>query len=178
METTSCRVKPRTPPPRMDKTFLDRAWPLWQAGELIEAGRLLFESMPAEERAPWAIGFLKFAVARCGLSSAPVENLMSIVDDPARWGEAHGAFRLLRQTGLQIDRTQTLTDEQQILSRLLCVGEITAKVIYNASNSPRPFDHNVGWWVAQILKHFLDHVNGEDSSEQAWLLLCGQEESF
>lgn len=161
----------------MDKTDLDCAWQSWQAGSRNTAGHRLFESMPAEERPLWAIRLLKFAVAQCGMPSPSIDNLMRVADDPPRWGEAHDAFSLLRRAVLALER-QHRTNEQEILYRLLFVGEITAKVIYNASGSPRPFDHDSGWWVAQILKHFLDQLNGEDSSEQAWLLLCSQEESL
>lgn len=159
----------------MDKTFLDQAWPLWRAGQLIDAGHLLFESMPEQDQPRWAIRLLKFAVARSGISSAPVENLLRIADDPARWGEAHDAFRQLRRAGLALDR-QNLTDEQHLLLRLLCVGEITAKVVYNASGFPAPFDHDAGWWVASIFAHFLDRTG--DATEQAWVMLCGQEQSI
>jgi hypothetical protein len=161
---------------RVNKTSLDEAWPLWQAGHWIAAGRLLFESMAEEERPRWAIRLFKHAVARGNVSCEPINNLLRIVSDPTQWHRAHDAFGRLRDAGLQLDRAPSLTEEQQTLSHLLGVGEITAKVTFNASNAsrPYPFDEDSGWWVASIFKHFLDRVNGEDSSKEAWLVLVGQ----
>src|SRR4051794_5740934 len=132
--------------------------------------------MPAQERPLWAIRLFKFAVAQGGVPSSPIGNLMRIATDPARWGEAHAAFNLVRRSTLALQRQRT--NEEETLYRLLLVGEITAKVIYNATDTTAPFDEDSGWRVAGLFKHFLDHLNGEDSSEQAWLVLCGQQESL
>jgi hypothetical protein len=161
----------------MDKTILDQASVAWHAGHLTGAGCLIFESLPAEERPRWAIRLFKFAAARAAVPSPPVENLLVIADDPTRWSEAHDAFRRLRRAGIQLKELGPPTAQQQLLRHLLGVAEVTAKVIYNASGSPRPFDYDAGYWLGQVLKHFLDFHNGHDSSEQAWLILCGQEES-
>ena len=45
------------------------------------------------------------------------------------------------------------------LKRLLFVAENTAKVIYNASGEPAPFDADAGWELVPCVEHFLATIS-------------------
>ena len=56
-----------------------------------------------------------------------------------------------------------------------CVAENTAKVIYNASNEPAPFDHDAGWWVVPCFEHFLATVAEASATNGGLQLLFGDD---
>jgi hypothetical protein len=173
----------------MEKTILDLASVHWREGRLREAGRLLFESMPPRRQAEWAGSILKYAAVASRVRHPAVRRLLEIADDPAQWGDGHRAFDALRRAVLPLTANPARSDEEQLLLRLLGLAEVTAKVIYNATDPRDPFDHDAGWWVAETLKAALDraiqqagsgylHAPSEDAayfaSRTAWLTLCGR----
>jgi hypothetical protein len=67
----------------------------------------------------------------------------------------------------ELERTQGLTKEQKLLSYILSLAELVAKVTYNAVNPPDEFDEDSGWCLAPFLKGFADHYWPDDEFRRA-----------
>jgi hypothetical protein len=158
-----------------DDNRVERAAEHWRGGRLLEAGKLLFESLPRELRPNWASRILKLAVGRSGVRVSPIENILHIADHPSEWGNAHRAFSALRKSTLELERMQVTTQDQELLLSLVLLAELVAKVVYNATDPPDPFDEDSGWWIAPCLKDFLDLLGDDGFSKAAWTALCSQE---
>ena len=158
-------------------TAVAKATAHWQAGRYLEAGELLFETLPLEVRPKWAARVLRAAVDKSGIEFAPIENVLRIANHPEQWGEAHNAFTVLRESTFELGKNKFRTKEQELFLCLLYLAENVAKVIYNTSGLPWAFDEDSGWWVAQALRDVLDEVGDPEFSQSAWLLLCAREDS-
>lgn len=51
---------------------------------------------------------------------------------------------------------------------LLPLGELVAKVTYNATNPMDEFDEDSGWWIAPCLQDILSRLNDDAFSNEAW----------
>jgi hypothetical protein len=132
---------------------VERARERWTAGERLEAGRRLYEALLPELRPRWAGRLLGLA---CSRLSPPrcVEQVVDIAFYPSRWHEAHEAFRAVRLSVLAQERGAGPRDAQQ--SRLFALAETVAKVAYNASGAPAPFDFHAGWHAPERLFALLE----------------------
>jgi hypothetical protein len=74
-------------------------------------------------------------------------------------------FQAVRELTLQAQR-QTSKDCKYTL--FLSIAENAAKVIYNASGEPAPFDPNAGVKLIHSLAVFTNEVGDEEFSERAW----------
>jgi len=155
-----------------DFEHLERAGEYWRGGQPLEAGRLIFENLPAQVRPRWASKILRLAVGRSGSSVPPIDHLLEIADRPTEWGNAHRVFSLLRKSTLDLERLQNRTPEQEIVIHNLYLAENVAKVIYNSTDPPDEFDEDSGWWVVACLRGIVDWWNDEEFSEEAWSALC------
>ncbi|MFT3772891.1 MAG: hypothetical protein QM820_46490 [Minicystis sp.] len=72
---------------------------------------------------------------------------------PGSWPEAHRAFRDVRQVALQFERAGTPASDPT--QQLLGVAENAAKVIYNATNLPAPFDAPAGLHLLVSVAHYV-----------------------
>jgi hypothetical protein len=147
----------------------------WRGGRPLEAGELLFESIPREFRPNWASRILKSAAGRSGIQFLPIENMLYVADHPTQLRTAHHAFDILRHSTLELERIQVRTKDRELLLSLLLLAELVAKVIYNATDPPDPFDEDSGWWIPVCLKDLFDLLGDNDSAKSAWLELCAQE---
>ena len=89
--------------------------------------------------------------------------------DQPRWAEAHDAFSELRQHVLVEEDRGTARDVLRY--RILFVAEIAAKLTYNASGAPRPFDADTGPWMAATARRVVDHVGSPVFEAQVWRAL-------
>src|SRR5437867_2698660 len=151
---------------------LNRAAEYWRSGQAIQAGRLIFENLAIKARPKWASSILESVVRRSGIRFAPIESILHIANHPAEWNQAHTAFSTLRKSTLELERLHARSPEQKILLAQLGLAENVAKVIYNATNPPDPFDEDSGWWVAPCLKSILDLLGDNEFSEVMWSALC------
>ena len=152
--------------------YLERALQYWQAGKPREAGRLLFENMPEENRPRWATRILELVVNKTGVKSAPVERILYIGKHPTEWHMAHEAFCSARRLGLKLREAKVRSTETIFLCYHLGLAEVVAKVIYNGTNPRDEFDRDAGWWIPECLKQILDSVNDEEFSKSMWSALC------
>jgi hypothetical protein len=97
----------------------------------------------------------------CGVIEPPsvVTAVLELAADETRWGEAHDAFQRVRKHALARRENDVLHDER--VDALLDLAEKTAKVVYNASGSPAPFDHNAGWKIAPSLRRLITAIGDE-----------------
>jgi hypothetical protein len=121
----------------------------WDAGDALQAGQILCEHLRVAERPGWAVASLDLA-ARLVPPVPEIEVASTIAKTPARWHEAHEAFQAIRWL--------TLRETDRLCQSVLILAENTAKVTYNASGSPAPFDADAGWWIAQNVRSIIDRV--------------------
>src|SRR5204862_5354847 len=137
-----------------NEQVINEAQKNWQAGRVLEAGRVLYEHLPERARPGWAANVL--ALAKVYLPSIPeVEAVLMIAQDPDRWLEARSIFQSIRTLTLKAEREE---EPQPLYLGLLSLAENTAKITYNsfrqpswveALDPPRPrFDADSGWWIA------------------------------
>jgi hypothetical protein len=147
---------------------------LWNNGNTLEAGRLLFEMIPPDARPGWASRILRFAIDKSDMTYSPIQEIADIADHPDEWERAHQVFHGLRERTLDLDekrRKGGLTKQEDILVKLLLIAELVAKVTYNATDPSDEFDEDSGWWIAVTLRDFVDCLDDESFSREAWLTL-------
>jgi len=54
---------------------------------------------------------------------------------------------------------------------ILYLAENVAKVAYNASGCPRPFDHDAGWWVAACARWIVERSADAGLEARVWAAL-------
>ena len=160
--------------PIEDNNHLERAAEYWRGRQPLEAGKLLFENLPANVRPKWASRILKLVLGRSGIRLPAVERVLYIADHTTEWKNAHRAFSKVRKSTLGLDRLRArgLTKKQELLGWLLALAELVAKVTYNATNPSDGFDEDSGWWIAPCVKDFLESLNDNEFSKVAWSALC------
>jgi len=173
------RFAPRKITPEMpsyEDIALDQALECWRAGQALEAGRLIFESLPNDIPPKWAAGVLRLVLERSGVRLSLFEDVLFIADHPPQWRHAHRTFSNVRDSLLTLDkkRNRGLTSEEQLISSLLSLSELVAKVTYNATDPLDRFDDDSGWWIAASLKGFVDRWRDPYFSESAWTVLSSR----
>jgi hypothetical protein len=143
----------------------------WRSGNALEAGRLIFESLPNDVRPQWAGRVLRLVLRRTGIKSEPIERIIGLVDNPVDWSQAHDAFSAARDVVLQLERLAFRDPQQSMLLSHLLLAELVAKVTYNATNPYDEFDEDSGWWIAPCLEEILNKVGDQDFSESMWQAL-------
>jgi len=143
-----------------------KAHELWDSGEPLEAGRILYEMLPVQERPGWAVGV--FDVCCSALETVPPEldTVRALARTPSRWHEAHDAFQAVRRIVLAAEIAQP--EAAPLPVRVLLLAENVAKVTYNASGGSAPFDHNAGWRIASCARSVTDAVNDGGFHDDVW----------
>lgn len=136
----------------------------WSSGRALEAGRILYEYLPNDQRPLWAARILAHCLQLIR-SVREIDAIYEIAMDKTRWKEAHGAFWPLRELILKAERSKSA---DEIYARILYLAENTAKVAYNASGEAAPFDHDAGWWIISNLRYIVDKVKDVEFEVRAW----------
>lgn len=71
-----------------------------------------------------------------------INELYTIIDTQENWKQAHNQFSRIRQFLLDNKNYQPET--------YLLLAENVAKVTYNCSNEPAPFDKDSGWYISSL----------------------------
>jgi len=108
----------------------------------IEIGRQIFEDLPNDIRPGWAELILSRFDNYIKDIPTPIKELFPIIYDEDRWQEAHGQFSKIRQFLLDCRHYQP--------EAYLPLAELVAKVTYNASGQPAPFDSDSGHYIPSI----------------------------
>jgi hypothetical protein len=136
----------------------------WSSGQTLEAGRILYEYLPNNQRPLWAARILAHCLQLIR-SVREIDTIYEIAMDKTRWKEAHEAFGALRELTLKAERSKS---NYEIYAGILSLAENTAKVAYNASGEAAPFDHNAGWRIISNLRHIVDKVKDVEFEVMAW----------
>lgn len=148
----------------MKRKFIAEARPFWEEGQPLRAGEILYEHIRNQHRPQWAAEVLE--ICRNLIPAVPeVDAVHDIAKDSKRWPQAHQAFSAVRELTLRAERAEGSDD---IYRAVLYVTENAAKVIYNASGEPAPFDHDSGWWLVANLRHIVDTLNDARFAAEAW----------
>jgi hypothetical protein len=128
----------------------------------LEVGQTIFESVPTEMRPKWAAEILRASLSRSGIPHSAFKPVLECATRKSDWKKAHDVFSRMRKKTLALESSPNLSDEKHLLLRNLYLAENVAKVIYNGSNPPDPFDEDSGWWITLCLKSILDSLNREN----------------
>jgi hypothetical protein len=162
--------------PQCDNSHLKQAAEYWADGLSLEAGKLIYESLPGKSRPRWASGILKAVLDRSGIQSSLFDQVLAAADHEEMWESGHHVFSVLRESMLRLDklgRDRALSEDEKLLASILSLAELVAKVIYNATNPPDEFDEDAGWWIARCLRGFVDNRwRDEHFAKAAWSALC------
>jgi len=99
-------------------------------------------------------------------------ELYPIIDDKNRWREAHEQFTKIRVFGLENKNNQP--------EEYLNLAELVAKVTYNASGQPAPFDSDSGNFIASLALKATDHFDDNSLEEEvkSVILLFNRNKKF
>jgi len=154
---------------------LRRAEGLWRSGRAVDAGRMILEAVPSNDRPAWAAGVLRWALTKSNIP--PIWQfyvILDIAETPECWRRAHQAFSNVRALTLILDKKNKqgqLTHEEQLIHTISSIAELVAKVSYNASNPADEFDEDSGWWIADVLKGVSDSLDEEGMTSEIWKIL-------
>ena len=148
----------------MQHDYIDKATLLWTTGRSLEAGRTLYEHIPNGSRPGWAANILGLC-RTLTKTIAEVDAVYEIALDATRWPEAYDAFQRVRKLTLQAEKIRV---KDPIYVDILALAENTAKVTYNSSGAPAPFDRDAGWWIVHNLRTIVDDYNDDDFASEAW----------
>ena len=135
----------------------------WLDGDAIAVGYRLMKPLSPAAQVARAVAVLE----RCCAVQPQVPQLQQVLEigrEPARWSEGHKAFRAVRQLTLLEERTPTTKPYEA----LLFVGEIAAKIIYNASGCSAPFDEDSPWWLPRCALDFCKAVDDQAFTDALW----------
>ena len=138
----------------------------WLRGDAVEVGRTLMMGLAPAKQVACARLVLDLCRARF-LPVEAVDQVSALAADPSRWVEAHAAFTAVRHLTLHEERAPT----NAVYRALLFVAAIAAKIVYNASGAPAPFDADSAWWLASNARDLALAVGDESFTRQVWRAL-------
>jgi hypothetical protein len=124
----------------------------------IEVGKQIFENIPNDLIPGWAGLILSRFDNYIKEVPTEVSNIYAIIDDEDRWAEAHNQFTKIRQFNL---KNKDYKPESYLL-----LAEMVAKVTYNSSRLPAPFDHDNGWHIASLALKAAQYFDEEHLEEE------------
>lgn len=140
----------------------------WREGDAVAVGRALLDALPPAEQVARAVAVLDICRARCP-SPREVDDVAEVGRDPSRWREGHARFDAVRTLTLKAEG-----HPDRLYRMLLHVAEIVAKVVYNASGAPAPFDANSVWWLPRNARDFAAALDDEEVWAEIWASLRGR----
>ena len=137
---------------------------LWNAGQAMAAGELICTQIPDAVRPFWAARILDLCRRRIR-SPFAVYVVCFIAKRHLFWRWGHAAFGEVRRLTLRYEYGKS---KDEVYGGLLYLAENVAKVTYNATNPPDPFDDDAGAWVVSCLRYLVDKINDPEFATQAW----------
>lgn len=158
--------------PLIENERLASARAAWDAGDLLLAGSEILAAIAPEDRPRWVTNVLSFLRSRYPATEF-LDEIISIGKDQRRFAEAHGAFERLRDRTLRFEALGLAVEAMRPEEHALYIGENAAKVLYNASDPPDPFDKDSGAWLAKCFLGLASSLGGANQvSEEFWAVLC------
>ncbi|WP_052085091.1 hypothetical protein [Cellulophaga sp. E6(2014)] len=124
----------------------------------IHVGQQIFDNVPSAVRPDWA-GLILSHFDR-HIEKLPIEiiGLYEIIEDSKKWKNAHVQFTAIRKLNLKNTNSEFET--------YLCLAECIAKITYNASELPAPFDAHSGFFIPQLALKFAHTISDEYLSQE------------
>ena len=148
---------------------MDRSrWTTDDAGRVF--GRDLHDAVPADARPAWAAAVLAACAegAARGPTREAIDELLTCAAAPERWPQARRAFDALRELTLAAERALVSASLDRAL---LDLGETVAKLTYNASGAPAPYDFHAGWRLAPKTRRVVELREDPGLADRVWTLL-------
>lgn len=117
----------------------------------IEIGKQIFDNVPNDIKPGWAGLILSRFDNYIKDVPKPIADLYPIIDNQERWKEAHNQFSEIRLFGLANKNYEPNT--------YLQLAEKVAKITYNASGQPAPFDSDSGWYIPSLALKVVLYIN-------------------
>jgi hypothetical protein len=138
----------------------------------IEIGKQVFENLPNDIRPGWAGLILSQFDNYINGIPKPIKELYSIINSKDRWKEAHEQFTKIRAFELE-----NKTYQPQTYVRL---AELVAKVTYNASGLPAPFDRDSGHHLPSVALKATEYFDDNRLEEEvnSVILLFARNKKF
>lgn len=138
----------------------------------IEIGRQIFESLLNDIRPGWAGLILSRFDNYIKNIPTPIKKLFPIIDNKDRWKEAHEQFTKIRRFLLDNSKYQPET--------YLLLAELVAKVTYNASGQPAPFDTDSGHYIPSTALKATEYFDNDRLEEEvkSVILLFSRNKNF
>ena len=152
----------------MESKLIDEAFVHWSSGNPLEAGRIIYEQIPNDQRPLWAAEILNLCRPLIP-NVSEIDAAYEIALNQSRWKEAHAAFTRVRHLTLAFENSNS---KDFVYGGILYLAENTAKVTYNASGEFAPFDDDSGWWVVSNLRYVVDKVGDSELESKAWAKAC------
>jgi hypothetical protein len=133
----------------------------------IEIGEQIFESVPNDLKPIWAGIILAKFNNYIKHIPEPINGLYDIIKEPGQWKKAHNQFGLIRRF--------LLANKKYPYETYLLLAESIAKITYNASGEPAPFDWDSGHYISSLALQSADYFKDErlEKDLKAILLLFG-----
>jgi hypothetical protein len=124
----------------------------------INVGQQIFDNVPNIVQPDWA----RLILSRFDqfLEKVPNEiiELYEIIDNAEKWQDAHEQFSKIRNL--------TLKNNNSDFELYLLLAEKVAKITYNSSGLPAPFDSNSGFYIPSLALKFSDTFSDEYLNEE------------
>jgi hypothetical protein len=149
---------------------LDEAKKLWNDDKGYEAGLLIWNGVGNSRGPIWAARVLETVVKQTGINHPVLGEVFECAHNPSRWHDGHKVFDSVRHYVLKLDeqlRKQRLP-ELETLNHVLGLGELVAKVTYNATNPLDEFDEDSAAWIVALARGFANVSNDEVFEQQIW----------
>ena len=124
----------------------------------IKIGRQIFDNIPGNIIPGWAGLILSRFDSYLQNIPTSIAGLYPIIDKQENWKLAHQQFDKIRRFLLENKNFQPET--------YLLLAENVAKVTYNCSNEPAPFDKNSGWYISGLALKAAAHFNDNRLEEE------------
>jgi hypothetical protein len=138
----------------------------------IKIGQEIFENLPNNIRPGWAgLVLSRFDYYIKDIPTS-ISELYPIIDDEDRWKEAHEQFTKIRMVGLE--------NKNYKPDNYLRLAELVAKVTYNSSGQPAPFDSDSGHYIASLALKATEYFDDDSLEEEvkSAILLFNRNKKF
>ena len=138
----------------------------------IKIGEQIFENLPNDIRPGWSGLILSRFDNYIKDIPTSIKELFPIIDNKDRWKEAHDQFTKIRRF---------LLDNQKYQPEFyLPLAELVAKVTYNASGLPAPFDSDSGHYIPSFALKTTEHFDDNRLEEEvkSAILLFSRNKKF
>lgn len=124
----------------------------------INVGQQIFDNVPNLVRPDWAGLILSRFDKNIKKVSSQIVRLYEIIEDSHKWKDAHQQFTEIRKLNL--------INKDSDFGIYLRLAECVAKITYNSSGLPAPFDSDSGLYIPSLALKFSDTISDEYLNEE------------